>query len=215
MDEVLIIKQLDEKGYFIIENYWDVEKCDSLVNEINKTFPNGFTRTKTELGAGGDYRMGQSDHKFNLCKEFSDDPFLTNIGNQYIGREYTKKRCQVGVVNSDVSKNSGGGWHVDNHDKQFKAIIYLTDVGLENGNFSIVENSRNLIRKIGTYENYVGDTSETRVEEDKVYDYFNDNNIKNIIGKKGTLILVDTSNIHRGTNIKSGVRYTLTNYYYH
>jgi hypothetical protein len=36
----------------------------------------------------------------------------------------------------------------------------------------------------------------------------------NILGEAGDLILVDTSNIHRGEEILEGKRYSLTNYYY-
>ena len=37
---------------------------------------------------------------------------------------------------------------------------------------------------------------------------------KIITGKAGTLIIVDTSLIHRGRPLKNGKRYALTNYYY-
>jgi hypothetical protein len=215
MDKTLILNELNDNGYFIIENYWSEDKCDSLVNEIKKSLPNGFVKTNTSNGAGGDYRMSQSENRFKSCKEFHGDTFLSEMGDKYIGHPHNKKRCQIGVVDSKNSTNSGGGWHVDNHNKQFKAIIYLTDVNMDNGNFAIVEDSRNLIKEIGTYKNFAEDTSETRVTEEKVYEYFDSERIKNITGNKGTLILVDTSNIHRGTNIKEGVRYTLTNYYYH
>ena len=37
---------------------------------------------------------------------------------------------------------------------------------------------------------------------------------KTILGSMGTLIMVDTSTLHRGAPIKKGIRYALTNYYY-
>ena len=37
--------------------------------------------------------------------------------------------------------------------------------------------------------------------------------IKRILGSAGTLILVDTSLIHRGLPLKSSIRYSITNYY--
>ena len=37
---------------------------------------------------------------------------------------------------------------------------------------------------------------------------------KTILGDMGTLILVDTSTIHRGSPIMNGTRYSITNYYY-
>ena len=36
------------------------------------------------------------------------------------------------------SECSGGGWHVDNHDPQFKTLLYLTNVNLNNGPFAII-----------------------------------------------------------------------------
>lgn len=215
MDSENIIKTIEEKGYYVISNYWSNEKCNILTEHIKKVFPRGFIKTNTEIGGGGDYRMGQSENSFILCKEFLNDPFLSEIGNNYIGHVYNRKRCQIGVVNASNSKNSGGGWHVDNHDKQFKAILYLTDVDENSGNFSIVENSRGTIKTLGTYRNYKDDMSESRIEESKVFDHFGNERIKNIVGNKGTLILVDTSNIHRGRDINTGSRYSLTNYYYH
>lgn len=215
MDSENIIKTIEEKGYYVIYNYWSNEKCDILTEHIKKVFPSGFIKTNTAIGGGGDYRMGQSENSFILCKEFLNDSFLSEIGNSYIGHEYNRKRCQIGVVNASNSKNSGGGWHVDNHDKQFKAILYLTDVDENSGNFSIVENSRGVIKTLGTYRNYKDDMSESRIEESKVFDHFGNERIKNIVGNKGTLILVDTSNIHRGRDINAGSRYSLTNYYYH
>ena len=32
-------------------------------------------------------------------------------------------------------RNSGAGWHRDNHECQFKTIMYLTDVNDKNGCF--------------------------------------------------------------------------------
>ena len=40
-------------------------------------------------------------------------------------------------------------------------------------------------------------------------------NVRQIIGKAGDLIIVDTSGIHRGSPIKNGERIALTNYLSH
>ncbi len=37
--------------------------------------------------------------------------------------------------------------------------------------------------------------------------------LKTLTGKAGTLVLVDTSIIHRGIPVKNGIRYALTNYF--
>ena len=38
--------------------------------------------------------------------------------------------------------------------------------------------------------------------------------LKTLTGKAGTLVLVDTSTIHRGIPLKNGIRYALTNYFF-
>ena len=42
----------------------------------------------------------------------------------------------------------------------------------------------------------------------------NPDRLKSLTGKAGTLVLVDTSIIHRGIPLKKGVRYALTNYFF-
>ena len=43
---------------------------------------------------------------------------------------------------------SGGGWHRDDFNFQFKAILYLNDVSMDNGPFQLIENSNGLINII-------------------------------------------------------------------
>ena len=50
--------------------------------------------------------------------------------------------------------------------------------------------------------------------EDKSISLLDQRRIETIKGKAGTLILVDTSLIHRGKPLVNGCRYALTNYYY-
>jgi hypothetical protein len=57
---------------------------------------------------------------------------------------------------------------------------------------------------------------DTRFENEEVMKLinFDQKKIMRITGKAGTLILVDTSLLHRGSPIKNGIRYALTNYFY-
>jgi hypothetical protein len=212
MNKEEIIHSLENKGFCIIENYYTAEKCDEIFKEVYNMFPKNFEH-QTQEGRGGDYRMPFGENFFNNSKKFLNESNLLEIAESYTGK-IIKKRCQIGVVEHRENSNfcSGGGWHVDNHNKQFKAILYLTDVNENNGYFSIVESSRNTIKNIGTHPAYKGDNSQTRISDENI-NQKNTNKIHNILGSKGTLILVDTSNIHRGNIIKEGNRLTYTNYY--
>ena len=114
------------------------------------------------------------------------------------------------------NQGSGEGWHRDAFMRQFKAILYLSDVGPDNGPFQFVKDSyrpRQVLRDIwkGGLRYMQNRLSEPEVERilmgspDRLCTY---------TAKAGTLILVDTSSIHRGMPIENGTRYALTNYYF-
>jgi len=113
-----------------------------------------------------------------------------------------------------VTNSSGGGWHRDNHDCQFKSIMYLTDVDESQGNFQWITNSSK--RHIGyptprtaSYNTrYADDVVDSIVETNKSCE------LVNITGPKGTVILADTTYIHRGKVIEADERKAITQYYF-
>jgi hypothetical protein len=203
------------KGFHIIEKYLEEEKCDKIVLEINKT-KKKFNKSKTNLhinGSGKDLRYTNYEVRNITAKNFLNDMIIHKIFEELLERKIVKKRCQAGIVeyNEKEKQSSGGGWHIDNKQMQFKAMIYLTDVDIENGPFSLISNTKNLI-----LPNTKGDKSGTRFDEETIFSSpeINKNDINIITGKKGTCILFNARNIHRGMEIKKEKRYTLTNYYY-
>lgn len=117
----------------------------------------------------------------------------------------------------DKIKNSGAGWHRDNHVCQFKALLYLSDVNIDNGNFQfLTESSKEFIGfpdgRRDNNNNFVHDN--TRYTDETVKNLLN-NKIKilNVCGEAGSLILTDTTYIHRGNIINSGERIALTQYF--
>ena len=113
----------------------------------------------------------------------------------------------MGFLKYKENANSGGGWHVDNHKPQFKAMIYLTDVNENNGPFAMLY--PNL--KSNDYP-YDPDKNDTRYTDQIAIDH--KDKIQLLTGNAGDTILFLSHNIHRGTNIKEGIRISLTNYYY-
>ena len=111
---------------------------------------------------------------------------------------------------------SGEGWHRDGYNFQYKAMLYLSDVGINNGPFQIISKSNNIFQAL--FDNILvnKDFDNTRYSESEVFKIINKNptRLKTITGMAGTLLLVDTSNIHRGAPIQTGERFALTNYYY-
>jgi hypothetical protein len=114
------------------------------------------------------------------------------------------------------NQGSGEGWHRDAFLRQFKAILYLSDVGPKNGPFQFVKDSyqpgqvlRDIWKGGLRYMQY----RLSELEVDRIIEG-SPERLSTYTAKAGTLILVDTSSIHRGMPIQTGTRYALTNYYF-
>ena len=180
---------------------------DALVTYKDKV------QSQATEGTSGDFRVFKMENQYDTAKEFADDKFLLDVGTEYFGYPIVSHFVLGGKVqhNPNQTTNSGGGWHRDNRGKQIKTIVYLTDVSEESGPFSFLPLSNQF-----DLQTRDGIGKATRYDDSIVDEFCKENNIEpfKVIGKKGTIIFVDTSFIHRGLNIQSGSRYTYTNYYF-
>ncbi len=201
----IIVSNIKKNGYFIIKNYYSIEQCNNILNDIKNISQNSIN-----YGEGKDIRITNFEKYSTGAKNFLNDTFLLQIGNNVLERKVDKvrKRCQLGILKYNQGNEcSGGGWHVDNHKPQFKALLYLTNVNLNNGPFAII--SPPITSK--DY-NPISQKKNTRFPDKIEEDY--KSNIQYLTGNIGDVIVVNTQNIHRGTIIKQGERKSLTNYYY-
>mgnify|MGYP003123875885 FL=1 len=199
-----IIDELNEYGFSVIENYWDRETCENAVDELNSLPTHLF-----EEGQGGDLRCSRSNDYCPTASSFKDDTFIMEIADHYSSCN-DPDRTVAGIVKFDAKKktDSGGGWHVDSEDdQQFKSFMYLTDVGSDNGPFVIAQKSRDVVNSLPKFSNL-------RISEETVKENIDQDDIIEITGEAGTCILVDSTYLHRGKQIESGSRYTLTTYFY-
>jgi len=100
-------------------------------------------------------------------------------------------------------------------EKQFKAIIYLSDVSEQNGPFQFLVGS-NTRRSVLSTLGYSRGKANLKRFADQDIDCLcrtHPGAVATITGSAGDVILVDTRGIHRGRPIEAGVRYALTNYY--
>jgi len=200
-----IVSAIENNGYFIIKNYYSIEQCNNILNDI-KNIP----QNSINYGEGKDIRIVNFENYSKSAQNFLNDNFLLQIGNNLLGHKVDKikKRCQLGILKYHSGDEcSGGGWHVDNHNPQFKALLYLTNVNLNNGPFAIMS-------QLLTSKDYKPISKEKNTRfPDKIEEDYKDN-IQYLTGNMGDVIVVNTQNIHRGTTIKQGERISLTNYYY-
>ena len=198
------LESMRSLGYCILSSYWPREKCQEAIKEVS-SLPLHFW----EQGQGGDLRCQHSNKHLKSAREFLNDPFIQEIANEYSACN-SADRTLAGVLEykKGVSKDSGGGWHMDSLEAhQFKSILYISDTGPNNGPFAFVQKSKEASNTVPTYSNL-------RISEETIRDTFKEEDVLELSGPAGTCILADTTFPHCGRPIKEGVRYSYTVYFY-
>lgn len=149
-----------------------------------------------------------------ISKTFSKNILFNEIASSYTNLKLNKKTLANRLTyEKDKTKNSGAGWHRDRHDMQFKCLMYLTDVTKKNGNFQFITNSSK--RYIGCPPPRTSNCN-TRFTDATINEVLKNNSnchLHDIIGKRGTVVIADTSYIHRGNIIQEGEQLALTQYF--
>ncbi len=210
-----LVQNLKSQGYAVLTGYYDNEDCEKIKDEIDRLIQQNPAAISLSDDKS-DVRLFAAENFSPLIRRFHDDPFLLGISSGYaqskIENTSTMAACLSHIENN---KGSGGGWHRDSFGSPVKAIMYVSRVTGDTGPFQFVPDSnkpRNIIRDIWCnrlpFLNY-------RFTEDDVRRIQSEGNyeVQAVTGDPGTVILVDTSAIHRGKPIASGSRYALTNYY--
>jgi ectoine hydroxylase-related dioxygenase (phytanoyl-CoA dioxygenase family) len=209
------LDELEKTGICIVEGFWDPKTCADARAEVDRVieqypkFVNG--------NAKADMRVYGANNASALIAQFAEHPVLRNIATAYNCENTRTAFTLAAKLPASVgNQGSGEGWHRDAFLRQFKAILYLTDVSPDNGPFQLVKDSHRrwqVLRDIWAgrlrYMQY-------RISEPEVAHILkgDQGRLLTYTAKAGTLILVDTSSIHRGMPIKEGTRYALTNYYF-
>jgi len=164
------------------------------------------------------YRYSEIFKKLDL-----DDPLIKmsvfGIFHQ-IARAYFKQNIKITNIdywlNFPVEENreeiSSQKWHRDYEDLNvLKVFVYMTDVDFLSGNLSYVKKSN--------YGNEYGNNFLRApplgvvVEDSKINDSFQSDQIVDFCVPKGTVIFVDTSGLHKGGHCKNVNRFLFTSTY--
>ncbi|GAB2975326.1 hypothetical protein GCM10027049_07350 [Mucilaginibacter puniceus] len=199
-------------GYVAIPGFIDSDKCQELIEGLESKVSLDKAWKDEE---GSDSRIFGIDRVDGSFKDLFETASLKSIYKKYIDRYC---RFHFVMANKVCFKNdnvgSGGGWHRDViNRRQLKFIMYLNDVDENNGCFQYIKYSHTIPEKwkinriIGRGQN---DVRYTEKEIDSLLE--KGYQLVDLTGKAGTLIIVDTSGIHRGSPLKEGLRYAATNY---
>jgi hypothetical protein len=209
---------LKEDGVAVVNSYWTADRSRDARAEIDRlieTYPEAVHRHS----GGSDKRMFGVESVSPLLAEFHKDLFPRSVGEHLGGLElYNFATLGARIDASPENNGSGDGWHRDAHGFQFKSILYLSDVGEEEGPFEFLPGSHKPWRAaLDSGFGGLPAAPSSRYEPamvDRMVDRFRLKR-RHYPAKAGTLLLVNTSGIHRGRPLRSGCRYALTNYYYH
>ncbi len=207
------IASIKRDGYCVVPDFIDRETREAYIDELERVFREFPEMVHTR----SDHRVFGVENGSQPIRKFAHDPRLLSVA-QAVLREPARNAFTLGarLDLSEGNLGSGEGWHRDSFVAQFKAILYLTNVDDDNGPLQLIARSeklpvliRDIIReRFGYAQNRLQDYQiERLVGRDP-------KRLVTVTGSAGTLILANTSAIHRGKPIHTGTRYALTNYYF-
>lgn len=139
---------------------------------------------------------------------------IEDIYSKYINRFTCDSFWMFGNLEyRDKNRGSGGGWHRDSlHRRQLKVMIYLSEVAQTSGPFEYVIGSHKIKSKLAL--EFSRGFGKFRYSSDEINSYVRENAklITRCISGPGTVVIFDSSGLHRGMPIRSGTRMALTKY---
>ena len=210
--------QVEAEGIAVVPTYWSEDRCAQARAEIDRLLAQHAQAVRVSSG-GSDKRLYGVELASALLAEFHADPFLRGFGELVGGLAlYNFATLGARIDATPANNGSGDGWHRDAHGYQFKSILYLSDVSDDNGPLEYVPGSHKPWRAVlDTALAGLPPPPSSRCEPamiERMVRSFG-SRPRRYPGKAGTLLLVNTAGLHRGHPLTAGVRYALTNYYYH
>lgn len=214
MDDIL--PDLERHGVVVVPSFFSDAFCEQARQEFDRVV-NDYPDAVHNASNGSDQRVFGIDHVSQCVHSFAYHKDMVGMASRHF-RSKTGLLFTLGNRISAIKENngSGNGWHRDSLVAQFKAITYLSDVDDSQGPFQYVTGSHQLVSiyrdaKLGDFPPRSCRLSDQQVNS--ILDH-SAKRLRSVTGKRGTLILANTTGIHRGAPLSSGVRYALTNYYY-
>jgi Phytanoyl-CoA dioxygenase (PhyH) len=212
-----IVAALNRDGFYVLEGYYDLARCQRLRAEIDRVlieYEKNIWRDEVE----SDNRAYAAENVSPLVREYFEDPFFSRLARAYLGND---QECFFTLANKVVPKpgckGSGGGWHRDTtNERQFKSIMYVDDVTDSTGPFELVPTSHHVRSIVGSILNSGVRFGQYQFQEDEIQRILDDCHLESrrFTAKAGTVVIADTSCLHRGSPISAGARYAITNYFF-
>ncbi|MEM7261078.1 MAG: phytanoyl-CoA dioxygenase family protein [Planctomycetota bacterium] len=211
-----VVEALERDGVAVIPNFLNSETCATLRDAIDTRLEEAPEHAWVDP-EGADHRLFGFERCSEEARSFYANPWLHRIGCSVAGCNMVNFFTLAGRISAvEGNRGSGGGWHRDSFARQFKAILYLSDVDEQSGPFEFLAGTTGLVPMLrDVWRGGLG-FRQTRIEERTVERLLeaDPEQLRTLVGTAGTLVLADTLGIHRGMPIEAGTRHALTNYYF-
>ena len=212
----VILRKLRHSGFCAIDGFLSRTACADLAARLRQALDSH--PALIHPGSSYDQRLHGVENVDTAFGVFSAAPLLSEIARLYLGEPArTAFTLGASLLATPGNAGSGGGWHRDSFLPQFKAMLYLTDVTEDNGPFQIIEGSHKLWRSVRDNVELGQRYGDSRITADAVLQLLHRDSTERLCtlgGPAGTLLLFDSSAIHRGSPVRAGTRMALTNYFY-
>ena len=199
------VKSIREDGYYKFNFTLDEKKCNNIIKKLsnlkyktkNGLLINGI-QIKNPIG-NAHWIVNQNDiANLREIQEIMTDPTILSICQEYLNtipiNMQTNSWWSCNHNNSDNTIR----FHQDVEDIKFiKIFIYLNDIDINNGPHVYAKGSRNNLKFPKKY------TISSRISDEFIKSNYQ---VKEITGKKGTILFVDTNGFHKGKKIIDGYR---------
>ena len=230
IDIAVARKELKENGVYIVKDLVSSQLCNQFISSIG-SLELSLSRVERNYNDSEariwNPQNGAELSRKSIFKDFCI--YAEKINSAVSGRSQNIKNL-LAIWNKEISADDRsvhlGRWHVDSVKKQFKVFLFLNDVDECNGAFEYLPNSFTLWTKFKmtiAYKYFHIKDFLPGKKKNRAYQSIDDTYVdlispklggaKKVLCKAGTIMLVDTTMIHRASPCLSGERYALTAYF--
>lgn len=211
--EEYYVEQLNKNGFVVIKNFITPKNCKKIQKTIDNTIKNYSDKLCVDK-IKSDKRIFGAESLDNEIKKFFSNKFIRRIGENYCKYKIKNMTTMANRVDYKYkNEGSGAGWHRDSYFNQFKSIVYLNDVNINNGPFEILIDSEKFSNSLKVAFMLNKNCTDSRFTNKDIKKISFMKRVK-LPAKAGTLIMANVSSIHRGSPLKESKRYALMNYYF-
>lgn len=213
---------LGSDGCFAVVEAFPSSFCQEVINFIDEHEPD----KRTEVNySGTELRIWDAQTRHPLLREFYDqcNVFTTALTGVDLEAD-TLLAIRNRTLDESDQKSRIGRWHLDSFRRQIKVFLFLTDTTEQSGpleflpgthaaGFKVKMLGRGLYITPGDLLSGKGTRAYQRIDEALV-ERLSESGFVPVpfLCKAGTVLVIDTSSIHRARPCTAGARYALTTY---